>query len=75
MGWYIEVTDFHFDIRVDKDGLSVSGQGNQVFRSSVDPLEIKMDMTEIKTLPASWSITEPRRLLNWQVHSVSMCGK
>jgi hypothetical protein len=53
MGWYIRGTDFHFDIRVDKNGLSISGEASQVFRSS---LEIKIDMTETKTLPASWSI-------------------
>jgi hypothetical protein len=56
MGWYIQGTDFHFDIRVDKNGLSVSGEGSQVFKSSLDPLEIKIDMNETKTLPASWSI-------------------
>ncbi len=56
MGWYVQGTDFHFDIRVDKNWLSISGEASQVFRSSLDPLEIKIDMTETKTLPASWSI-------------------
>ena len=41
MGWYIQGNDFPFDIRVDNNGLSVSGEASQVFRSSLDPLEIK----------------------------------
>jgi len=53
MGWYIQGNDFQLDIRVDKYGLSVSGGASQVFKSS---LETNIDMTETKTLPASWSI-------------------
>jgi hypothetical protein len=56
MGWYIQGTDFRFDLRVDQHGFSVSGEASQVFTSSLDPLEIKIDMTETKTLSANWSI-------------------
>jgi hypothetical protein len=53
MGWFVHGTDFHFDIRIDKFGLSVSGRGNQVYKSSLD---ILIDTSETEALPANWSV-------------------
>ena len=35
MGWYVQGTDFHFDIRVDKNWLSISGEASQVFEGFI----------------------------------------
>jgi hypothetical protein len=53
MGWSVHGTDCRFSFEVDKYGLSVSGEGRPIYRSS---LNFFIDTSEIDTLPAYWSI-------------------
>jgi hypothetical protein len=53
MGWTVHGTDFRFTFGVNKDGLSVSGEGRPIYRSS---LNVHIDMSEINSLTARWSI-------------------
>ena len=53
MGWSVHGTDSRFSFEVNKDGLSVSGEGRPIYRSS---LNFFIDTSEIDTLPAYWSI-------------------
>ena len=53
MGWSVLGNDFRFSFEVNKDGLSVSGEGSPIYRSS---LNVHIDTSEINSLSARWSI-------------------
>jgi hypothetical protein len=44
MGWSVLGNDFRFSFEVNKDGLSVSGEGCPIYRSS---LNVHIDTSEI----------------------------
>lgn len=53
MGWSVLGKDFRFSFEVNKDGLSVSGEGSPIYRSA---LNVHIDTSEINSLSARWSI-------------------
>jgi hypothetical protein len=53
MGWYVYGTDFRFEKRVDEHGLCISGDGQQIYSSSLD---IHLDVSETEKLPVRWSV-------------------